>query len=161
MIPRLIDDYNYLMSHFPFSIYFLHYSQDAPKKKKLYLTKISQWRWFIVSRSGHWERMELGHLLSPWYHPLRQFYLKNIADQHDEERDGDQEEWKKKECHKRIRLCLNKNLDKTFSLRKDLSLTLHKQVSDGIGTRARCVYCSWLYNQFDTSKRWEWSKVEQ
>ena len=66
---------------------------------------------------------------------------------------------KKKERHKRIRMSVETNLDKAFPLRKDLPLTLHKQVSDGSGTRERCVYCSWLYNQAHKDKRGDWSKA--
>ena len=64
-----------------------------------------------------------------------------------------------KERHKQIRLSVYTDLDKAFPLRKDLPLTLHKQVSDGPGVRARCVYCSWQYNHTDKAKRGEWTKV--
>ena len=67
-----------------------------------------------------------------------------------------------KDHHKQIRMPVETNLDQAFPLRKDLPITVHKQVSDSSGTRAMmCVYCSWLYNQTDKDMRGEWSKVMQ
>ena len=140
-----------------YSVQLLHCSQDILQKKNLYPTKTLQWRWSIVSWIELWEMMGLLHLLSPSSFktaPSKKTLLINMM-----KREMETKKNEKEDCHKRIRISVEINLDKAFPLRKDLPLTLHKRFSDGSGTRARYVHCSWLYNQAGKDKRGKWSKV--